>query len=71
MITLNINDKSFEAIYLREFNSDKDKLIEFIKSSFEKLKSENNQIDDDLSQLQVSSMRTTWDNDYDEVWDEL
>ncbi len=31
MIILNIDDKNIEKIYLREFNSDKDKFLDFRK----------------------------------------
>ena len=72
MVSLNLEDKIVETIFLQEFHSDKKKFFDFIKSSFEKLKnSQQNTIDDNFTNLQIDSMATTWDNNQDRIWDEL
>jgi len=72
VISLNIEDKIVETIFLKEFHSDKEEFFDFIKSSFEKLKnSEQNTIDDNFTNLQIDSMATTWENNQDRIWDEL
>lgn len=71
MLQLNIDDKFLEQIYFKEFNSDKEKFIEFIKKSYEKIKTQNEPQDIDLQSLQIDSMEQTWDSDKDKVWDEL
>lgn len=71
MLQLNIDDKTLEQIYLKEFGNDKEKFIEFIKQSYEKIKAQNELYDEDLQNLQIDSMQHTWDNDQDKVWDEL
>ena len=38
MLALNIDDKSIENVFLHQFNSDKEKFINFIKSSISSLK---------------------------------
>lgn len=38
MLSLNIDDKSIENVFLHQFNSDKEKFIEFIKNSILNLK---------------------------------
>jgi len=73
MITLKIDNKYVENIFLNEFHSNKEKFLEFIQNSYEKMnatKSLNN-VDSDLRQLQEISMSKTWDNDEDKAWDEL
>ncbi|MGM0534150.1 MAG: hypothetical protein ACQERK_06635 [Campylobacterota bacterium] len=70
MLQLNIN-KTLEQIYLKEFGSDKEKFIDFIKQSYEKIKAQNEFHDEDLQNLQINSMQYTWDNDQDKVWDKL
>ena len=49
MLTLNIDNKNVEDIFLNEFHSNKEKFIEFIESSFTNLKRQTSQ--DDLSYL--------------------
>ncbi len=72
MLSLTIENKNIENIFLEEFHSDKKKFFEFIESSFNKLKINNIENDDSiLANQQVSSMATTWDNDKDKGWDEL
>ena len=71
MLQLNIDDKLLEQIYLKEFHSDKEKFIEFIKKSYEKIQIQNEPHDQDLQNLQIDPMKHTWDNDQDKVWDEL
>lgn len=73
MLSLTIEDKNVENIFLKEFHSDKKKFFEFIQSSFKKLKTkdiEQNQ-DIDLESLQIDSMNKTWENDKDKDWDDL
>ncbi len=65
MLSLVIEDEKVENIFLKEFESDKDRFFKFIKESFKKSK------EDDLKELQISSMQKTWDNEEDKVWDEL
>ncbi len=48
MITLTIEDRSIENIFLNEFGGDKDRFFSFIKKSFQKLQ---NSKDLDLSHL--------------------
>ena len=73
MLSLIIEDKNIENIFLKEFNSNKQDFFNFIKSSFNKLKydetKENENIN--LMNLQMSSMLVTWDNNKDKAWDEL
>ena len=73
MLTLNIENKKVEEIFLNEFHSNKDKFFEFIQNSYEKLKTNDNQDDSiiDLIKSQEKSMSKTWDNDEDKAWDEL
>ncbi|MEA2017136.1 MAG: hypothetical protein U9N59_01700 [Campylobacterota bacterium] len=73
MLSLTIEDKNIENIYLKEFHSDKKKFFSFIQSSFEKLKNKESLEDNDseLMHLQISSMTTTWNNDKDKGWDDL
>lgn len=73
MLSLTIEDKKIENIFLEEFHSDKVEFFNFIKSSFEKFKDKNIENNDDLdfTELQISSMSKTWDNDQDKAWDEL
>ncbi len=73
MLSLTIEDRNIERIFLKEFNSDKDKFINFIKNSFEKLKTKETiqNKDIDLIELQNISISKTWNNDKDKAWDEL
>ena len=72
MITLKIENENIEKIFLNEFHSNKEKFFEFIQSSYDKVKDIGMQNDDsDLIKMQELSMKTTWDNEEDKVWDEL
>lgn len=51
MLTLNINNKKVEDIFLNEFHSNKEKFIEFIENSFSNFKKQTSQNNDDLSYL--------------------
>jgi len=51
MITLNIENKNVENIFLNEFNSNKEKFFEFIENSFSDFKHASSQSNDDLSHL--------------------
>lgn len=50
MITLTIEDKQIEHIFLDEFHSNKEKFFEFIKLSFDGFRSQS--ADEDLSYLE-------------------
>lgn len=50
MITLTIEDKQIEHIFLDEFHSNKEKFFEFIKLSFDGFRNES--VDEDLSYLE-------------------
>lgn len=50
MITLKIEDKSIEDIFLNEFHSNKENFFEFIKLSFIEFKAKNEE--EDLSHLE-------------------
>jgi L-ribulose-5-phosphate 3-epimerase UlaE len=50
MITLNIDDKNIENIFLNEFHSNKEKFFEFIKLSFDNSKAKKS--DEDWSYLE-------------------
>ncbi|OHE10701.1 MAG: hypothetical protein A2513_09605 [Sulfurimonas sp. RIFOXYD12_FULL_33_39] len=52
MLTLNIDNKNVENIFLNEFHSNKDKFIEFIEESFNNLKNQSTAIQNDLSHLE-------------------
>jgi hypothetical protein len=73
MLSLTIENKKVEDIFLKEFHSDKESFFAFIQSSFEKLHSSDNHKNHiiDLKSLQESAMAKTWENDKDKVWDEL
>jgi LPS O-antigen subunit length determinant protein (WzzB/FepE family) len=73
MITLKIENENVEKIFLDEFNSNKEKFLEFIQNSYDKMKSANHQdsLNTNLSNAQETSMAKTWDNDADEAWNEL
>ena len=66
MLSLVIDDQKVEDIFLKEFNSDKDKFFDFIKKSFNEKQDEYA-----LKNLQIQSMKETWNNKEDRVWDEL
>jgi len=69
MLSLTIEDKKIEDIFLKEFHSDKKKFFDFIESSFEKLKTKDDIKNQDikLTNLQIDSMSKTWNNDKDKV----
>ena len=72
MLTLKIENKKIEHIFLNEFHSNREKFFEFIQSSYEKFKTtQSNNLDDDLLKAQEISMSKTWENDEDKAWDEL
>ena len=73
MLTLKIEDEKIEYIFLNEFHSNKDKFLEFIQTSYDKMKSTNdtNNSDTDLIRSQESSMSKTWNSEEDKVWDAL
>ncbi|MDD5373847.1 MAG: hypothetical protein PHO62_10540 [Sulfurimonas sp.] len=73
MITLTIEDKQIEHIFLDEFHSNKEKFFEFIKLSFDGF--QNQSVDEDLSYLEddfdegiASGM---CEQSHDEIFDEL
>ncbi len=66
MLSILLDDKKVEDIFLKGFKGNKDDFFSFIKDSFEKNKNELT-----LKDLQILSMKKTWDNKEDEVWDEL
>jgi len=75
MITLTIEDKNVENIFLNEFYSNKEKFFEFIKLSFEGIKTKNEAYDEDWSYLEdgfdegvASGM---CEQSHDEIFDEL
>lgn len=49
MITININNKKIEQIFLNDFQSNKEKFIEFIENSFHNFKGSSSESDNDLS----------------------
>ena len=51
MITINIDNKKVEDIFLNEFHSNKEKFVEFIENSFSNLKKQSSKNNDDLSYL--------------------
>ena len=73
MLSLTIEDKNIENIFLKEFHSNKEDFFNFIQSSFDKLKNKNTVENEntDLISLQTSSMAATWNNDKDKAWDDL
>ena len=73
MITLKIEDKKVEYIFLNEFHSNKDKFFEFIQQSYDKMKNNRNQDNFTINLInsQETSMSKTWNNDKDKAWDEL
>jgi len=73
MLTLTIEDKRVESIFLNEFHSNKESFFEFIQQSYAKmqLSLQEETMDKNFINIQESSMRKTWDNDQDKVWDEL
>ena len=73
MFTLKIENEKIENIFFNEFHSNKEKFLEFIQNSYEKMKATNDQdiSDSDLKLMQEASMSKTWDNDVDKAWDEL
>ena len=57
MITLNIEDKNIEDIFLNEFHSNKEKFFEFINLSFENFKKKNETYDEDWSYLEEEAQK--------------
>jgi len=51
MITLNIENKKIEDIFLNEFHSNKEKFIEFIENSFTNSQTQSSKGAEDLSYL--------------------
>ena len=72
MITLKIENEKVENIFLNEFHSNREKFFEFIQTSYDKMKT-SNQDDSNLDLIKSweVSMSKTWDNDQDKAWDEL
>lgn len=75
MLTLTIEDKNVENIFLNEFHSNKEKFFEFIKLSFEEIKTKKETCEDDWSYLEdgfdegmASGM---CEQSHDEIFDEL
>jgi hypothetical protein len=73
MITLTIEDKQIEHIFLDEFHSNKEKFFEFIKLSFDGFR--NQSVDEDLSYLE-DEIQKGFDSgichkSHDEIFDEL
>jgi len=73
VLTLKIENKQVESIFLNEFHSNSEKFLEFIQKSYTRLKTSTSYHDSKniLIQAQEQSMVSTWDNDKDKVWDEL
>ena len=72
MITLKIENEKVENIFLNEFHSNREKFFEFIQTSYDKMKTSNQDDSNlDLIKSQEVSMSKTWDNDKDKAWDEL
>jgi len=72
MLTLTIENKKIEDIFINEFHSNKEKFFEFIQNSYEKVKNtQDAQAEIFLQEAQESAMQSTWDNDDDKVWDAL
>jgi hypothetical protein len=74
MLSLEIEDKSIETIFLEQFNSDKTRFVQFIKDNFTLFVNQNRDLQNselDLKNLQIKSMSDTWNSDKDEAWDEL
>lgn len=51
MLTINIENKKVEEIFLNEFHSNKEKFVEFIENSFIHFQKQTPQNSDDLSHL--------------------
>lgn len=51
MLTIDIENKKIEGIFLNEFHSNKEKFIEFIENSFSNFKAQSSQPTNDLSYL--------------------
>jgi len=72
MITLKIENEKVENIFLNEFHSNREKFFEFIQTSYDKMKTSNQDDSNlDLIKSQEVSMSKTWNNDKDKAWDEL
>lgn len=73
MITLTIEDKQIEHIFLDEFHSNKEKFFEFIKLSFDGFR--NQSLDEDLSYLEDEIQKGfdsgMCEQSHDEIFDEL
>jgi hypothetical protein len=75
MLTLTIEDKNVENIFLNEFHSNKEKFFEFIKLSFEEIKRKNEACKGDLSYLEEEIQKGIdsgiCEESHDEIWEEL
>jgi len=72
MLTLKIENKKIENIFLNEFHSNREKFFDFIQTSYEKMKNtDKNNEQKEFLELQETSMFNTWNNDKDKAWDEL
>ncbi|MCX6053196.1 MAG: hypothetical protein NTZ60_11905 [Campylobacterales bacterium] len=75
MITLTIEDKNVENIFLNEFHSNKEKFFEFIKLSFDSTKTKSESYDEDWSyledEIQEGIDSGMCEQSHDEIFDEL
>jgi len=75
MLTLTIEDKNVENIFLNEFHSNKEKFFEFIKLSFEEIKTKKEACKGDLSYLEEEIQKGIdsgiCEESHDEIWKEL
>ncbi|MDD3452214.1 hypothetical protein [Sulfurimonas sp.] len=75
MITLTIEDKQIEHIFLDEFHSNKEKFFEFIKLSFDSNKTKNKTYDEDWSyledEIQEGLDSGICEQTHDEIFDKL
>lgn len=73
MITLTIEDKQIEHIFLDEFHSNKEKFFEFIKLSFDGFRSQS--ADEDWSCFEADFDEGVasgmCEQSHDEIWEEL
>ena len=74
MITLTIEDKQIEHIFLDEFHSNKEKFFEFIKLSFDS-KRKDESFEEDWSSLEDEIQKGidsgVCKQSHEEIWDEL
>lgn len=75
MITLTIEDKQIEHIFIDEFHSNKEKFFEFIKLSFDSINTKNKTYDEDWSHLEADFddgvASGMCEQSHDEIFDEL